>query len=203
MLWENAPRDVEETTEKPEFYDACKGVSSSVYKSTTGKVTKPTLSDPANTRAVDFFANPYFYDDSQDAMNPAWAQLRTQTFGDQSVLEVLRPLKSQADLEKYFRVAINCWENVLDYTDLVPIRDRLDRQQRSGMGCTQGRCRRFGTFKRYAFFKRIYSWCFLLGSSGSGKSFFPLGYVGQWKPTQERDTTPLTSTPGLRGLQRE
>jgi hypothetical protein len=109
-----------------ELDDARKTVFLSV--SPTGKVAKPTLSDPANTRVVDFFANQYFYDDSQDAMNPAWAQLRTQTFGDQSVLEVLRPLKSQADLEKYFRVAINCWENVLDYTDLVPITDRLDRQ---------------------------------------------------------------------------
>jgi hypothetical protein len=125
MLWEIPPGAVHETMEQPEFYKASKGVSSSIPKPTT----KPTLSNPANTRAVDFFANQYFYDDSQDAMNPAWAQLRIQTFGDLSVLEVLQPLKSQADLEKYFRVAINCWENVLDYTDLAPITDRLDRQQ--------------------------------------------------------------------------
>jgi hypothetical protein len=207
-----ANEDVQETIKKQGLDDAPKRVIPTVHS--PGKTKRPLLLDPANTRAVDFFANQYFYSKRVDPMDPFLVRQRRKVFGEKSVLEVLRPLKSKEALKEFFCVVIIDWENVVDYTDLLPIEDKLDKQIVCLSNAREWKVLQTEFVELESSKQMVRDvlppsptkdnrnepLCYVLGSSGSGKTFFALKHaapIGQWKSTKTRDTTIYIHAPRI------
>jgi hypothetical protein len=173
-----------------------------VLPASGAKSIAPALDHEGREKAVEFFAHPIFYKKG-DYMDPYWVKSRQEAFREDSVAQVLAPLTTEKAVEDYFSSVITEWRQVIPYTVLVPIEERLHDQvvcltdvpeikvlmeEYLPLNSSQkmiDEAKLPSPSKK----KRSMEACFVLGSSGSGKTFFavkraaPFGYSDQKRHT--------------------